>query len=92
FIRITRAYLPEQTILLLLIIPAAFLVALNQIWQTWAAVDGVYGKLNAMRLIQATAMVLIQIAVGLEYPTATSLALGFLIAGGVSLFAAMVLM
>lgn len=92
FVRVTRAYLPEQTVLLLLIIPAAFLVALNQIWQTWAAVDGAYGKLNAMRLIQATAIVLIQIAVGLKYPTATSLALGFLIAGGVSFFTAMVLM
>lgn len=91
-VHVTRAYLPEQAILLLLIIPAAFLVALNQIWQTWAAVDGAYGKLNAMRIIQATAMVLIQIAVGLKYPAAASLVLGFLTAAFISIVTAMMLM
>jgi O-antigen/teichoic acid export membrane protein len=89
---IARAYLPEQPVLLSLIVPAAFFVALNQIWQTWAAVDGAYGKLNTMRLVQASAIVLIQIGAGLRYPAAVSLVLGFVIANGISFVTAVTLM
>ncbi|WNF45442.1 oligosaccharide flippase family protein [Pseudomonas sp. SG20056] len=89
---IARAYLPEQPVLLSLIVPAAFLVALNQIWQTWAAVDGTYRKLNTMRLVQAFSIVLIQIGAGLRYPAAVSLVLGFVIASGISFVTAVILM
>ncbi|UCJ15186.1 hypothetical protein K5Q02_15090 [Pseudomonas sp. MM211] len=89
---IPRNYLPEQAILMVLIVPAALLVALNQVWQTWAAVDGAYGKLNVMRLAQALVIVLIQIGAGLKYPTAASLVLGFVLASGISFVSAVMLM
>lgn len=87
-----RHYLPEKTILLVLLVPAALLMALNQVWQTWAAADGAYGKLNAMRLVQALAVVLLQVGAGLKYPHALSLVLGFVLAGGIAFAWAVILM
>lgn len=92
FSSVIRSFLPGQSVLLMLVIPAALFFALNQVWQTWAAVDGAYGKLNAMRLVQASAVVLIQIGAGLLYPASISLVLGFTLACGISFFAAVILM
>lgn len=77
-------YIPNSPALFLTIIPAALFTALNQIWQTWAATEGSYGKLNAMRLIQASALVLLQIGAGLKYPTAAGLVVGFIFASGIA--------
>jgi len=85
-------YLPEKTILLALLVPAALLMALNQVWQTWAAADGAYGKLNAMRLVQALATVLLQVSAGLKYPNVLSLVLGFVLASGIAFAWAVILM
>lgn len=79
-----REFLPKRTTLLVLAPPAIVFVALNQVWQTWAAVDGSYKKLNIMRLVQALTTVLIQIIAGLEYPSAFSLVLGFVLASVIS--------
>lgn len=79
-----RHYLPDSPVLLLTIVPAALCLALNQIWQTWAAAEGLYGKLNVMRLVQASTLVLVQIGAGLKYPTATSLVIGFVVATGIA--------
>lgn len=87
-----RHYLPEKTVLLVLLVPAALLMALNQVWQTWAAADGAYGKLNAMRIVQALATVLFQVGAGLKYPNALSLVLGFVLAGGIAFAWAVTLM
>lgn len=87
-----KSFLPEKLISLVLITPAVLFVALNQVWQTWAAVDGVYGKLTTMRLVQALATVVIQIYAGFKYPTAISLILGFVLASGISFALAAMLM
>lgn len=87
-----RHYLPEKTMLLAFLVPAALLMALNQVWQTWAAAEGAYGKLTAMRLVQASSMVLIQIGAGLKYPTAASLVLGFVLASGIAFALAVMMM
>lgn len=80
-----RNYYPGSSELLLMIVPAALCLALNQIWQTWAAAEGFYGRLNAMRLVQAAGLVLVQIGIGLKYPTAISLVVGFVVATGIAL-------
>jgi O-antigen/teichoic acid export membrane protein len=85
-------FLPKNSLFLVLGPPAILFVALNQVWQTWAAVDGVYGKLNIMRLVQVLATVLIQIMAGLKYPNAISLILGFLLANCISFVVAAVMM
>ncbi len=87
-----REYLPKKTALLLLAPPAIVFVALNQVWQTWAAVDGSYKKLITMRVVQALTTVLIQIIAGLEYPSAFSLVLGFALASVISFAVALRMM
>ena len=79
-----RYFLPASTILLMAITPAALLLALNQIWQAWAASEGLYAKLNIMRLVQATILVAIQIGLGMKSPTAISLVMGFVVASGIA--------
>lgn len=79
-----KNYLFDSPILLLTVIPASWCLALNQVWQTWAAAEGFYGKLNAMRLVQAMTLILVQIGAGLKYPTAPSLVMGFVIASGIA--------
>lgn len=75
---------PGSSTLLLTVVPAALLLALNQIWQTWAAAEGLYGKLNTMRLVQAATLVLVQVGAGLKYPNAVSLVVGLVVASGVA--------
>lgn len=84
FLPVDSNYLPNSPTLLWTIPPAALCLALNQIWQTWAAAEGMYRKLNAMRLVQASTLVLVQVGAGLKYPTAASLVIGFSIATGIA--------
>lgn len=92
YFTIVRSYLPDQPILPMLFVPAALFVALNQVWQTWAAVEGAYGKLNIMRLVQALTIVVVQISAGLICPESISLVLGFLLASFISFLTALILM
>lgn len=85
-------YFPHSPFLINAVIPAAFFLALNQIWQTWAAAEGFYGKLNAMRLVQALTLVLFQISAGFHSPTALSLVIGFVVASGVAFVWAVTIM
>lgn len=79
-----KYFLPTSTTLLVAITPAALLLALNQVWQAWAAAEGLYTKLNIMRLIQALILVTMQIGLGMKYPIAISLVMGFVVASGIS--------
>lgn len=87
-----RQYLPEQTILIILLVPATLFLALNQVWQAWAAAEGLYAKLITMRFVQALLLVVLQIFIGLKYPNALSLALGFVFASGIAFVWAIMLM
>lgn len=64
--------------------PAAGLTAASQTWQCWAAAEGRYAALTAIRICQAFAITVSQIAAGVLHPTASSLGLaqsGGLLAG-----------
>lgn len=78
-------YLPDSTVLLLTIAPAALFLTLNQVCQTWAAAEGMYGRLNIMRLVQASILIFVQISLGLKYPTANSLMVGLVVASVIGL-------
>ena len=60
-------------------IPAAFFTALTQIWQNWAAANGAYKTLSAMRIWLALTVTALQIIVGYFAPTATALAYAYLL-------------
>ncbi|MBB2777139.1 UNVERIFIED_ORG: O-antigen/teichoic acid export membrane protein/glycosyltransferase involved in cell wall biosynthesis [Comamonas terrigena] len=63
--------------LILTAIPAAATLAIAQTLLNWAAADGRYRHLTMMRVSQAALIVIFQIAAGLLFPTATSLAIGY---------------
>ena len=79
-IPVTHEYLPQSTILLLLLTPSSLFLALNQVWQTWAASEGWFSTLNTMRVIQAASLISIQILAGYHAPSAESLGAAFFIA------------
>ena len=58
-----------------LFLPAFVALAASQIWQAWAASDGLFRALSAMRIVQAATITGLQIAAGLAAPSASSLAL-----------------
>jgi len=60
--------------LLWLLIPQSMGLALSLVWQSWAANDGELKKLSIIRIYQALAITGMQIAAGLLYPDAASLA------------------
>lgn len=64
------------------LIPTALAIASAQTWQSWAAAEGRYRQLSAMRIAQAAAVTASQIAIGTLNPSATALALAH--AAGVS--------
>ena len=78
--------------LLLLCAPAALVLALNVVWQTWAAVEGHYNKMTLMRIIQAAVLAVLQILFGVFYPTALSLSISFFVAGLFSFVVCLLLM
>lgn len=59
----------------ILLIPTALAIASAQTWQSWAAAEGRYRQLSAMRIAQAAAVTGGQITIGNLNPSATSLAL-----------------
>lgn len=76
---------------LLIIIVAALFLAMNQIWQAWAAAEGFFWKLNIMRLVQALTLVFVQVGAGMKYPTAISLMVGLVVASSIA-FACSIMM
>lgn len=62
--------------LLLLFLPATLLAAVVQTWQAWAAAEGLYRDLSAIRIAQALGVTGLQILAGWLAPGAVSLAIG----------------
>ena len=60
--------------LLLLLLPMALMFAGSNTWQLWAAAEGKYRNLNAMRIAQALLVTVLQILVGLFLSNAWTLA------------------
>jgi O-antigen/teichoic acid export membrane protein len=56
-------------------IPAGIFLAFNMVLQGWAAADGRYNQLNALRLIFASSVTLLQIAAGLVFASELTLLL-----------------
>lgn len=65
--------------LLVASVPTAAMVAATQTLQNWAAADGRYRQLTIMRIAQATAIVLLQIVIGLAWTDAVGLGCGYFI-------------
>jgi len=61
--------------MVILLIPTALAIASAQTWQSWAAAEGRYRQLSAMRIAQAAAVTAGQIAIGALNTSATALAL-----------------
>lgn len=59
--------------------PVALLVAMAQIWQSWAAAEGRYRDLSMMRIAEATAITTFQIGLGAAFASADSLAIAHLV-------------
>jgi O-antigen/teichoic acid export membrane protein len=67
--------LSEMPRALILLFPAAFLaLSGSQIWQAWAAAEGLFKALSTMRILQAATITGLQIGIGLVAPSATALA------------------
>lgn len=60
-------------------VPTALAVAAAQTWQSWAAAEGGYRQLSAMRIAQAGAVTLIQVIAGEIHASATTLAIAHLL-------------
>lgn len=69
----------DSLMLLLVLVPCATLFALNQAWQSWAAAEGRFRQLNMMRVAQSIFVVVLQIAAGFIWPTATALAVSYVL-------------
>jgi O-antigen/teichoic acid export membrane protein len=80
------------SILLVTSVPAALVIAAMQTLQSWAAADGKYKKLSAMRIIQAASVTIIQIGVGCFYATANALGVAYLLGVVIGLFFSTLLM
>ncbi|MBO6633384.1 MAG: oligosaccharide flippase family protein [Rhizobiaceae bacterium] len=60
--------------LIALLVPAFISLAASQIWQAWAAAEGLFRALPAMRIVQAASITGLQVSVGLIAPSASGLA------------------
>jgi O-antigen/teichoic acid export membrane protein len=67
--------------LLLCALPTALTIAIVQAWQSWAAAEGAYRKLTTIRIANAGAITVSQIIIGFFQPSASVLALGYLVGG-----------
>lgn len=65
--------------LAVLLIPASLIFAGSQIWQAWTAAEGRFKALSAQRIVQAAAVTVLQMAIGLAAPSAGALALAYMI-------------
>jgi len=66
-------------VLIVALVPAALAIAAAQTWQSWAAAEGSYRQLSIMRISQAAAVTLIQVAVGVYQASAGALAIAYLL-------------
>ncbi len=66
-------------ILMALVLPASSLNAAAQTWQSWAAAEGKYKALSIMRIVQATAITSLQVAAGVFYDQAETLAAAYIL-------------
>lgn len=66
-------------IMVIFLVPTAFALASAQTWQSWAAAEGKYRQLSYMRITQAGAVTLGQIAIGTLDPSANSLAVAYFV-------------
>lgn len=66
-------------VLIVVVVPTALLIAVSQTWQSWAAAEGNYRQLSLMRIVQAGAITLIQIVVGVIQTSAGALAIAYLL-------------
>ena len=80
------------TTLIIAFVPAALVMAVMQIWQSWAAAEGSYRKLSIMRITQASAITVAQIGAGMLYASATSLVLAYLLGAAVALVVSLFIM
>lgn len=62
--------------LVLAFLPATFLMAVTQTWQSWAAAEGFYRALSWIRIAQALGVTGVQVGVGWLMPSALGLAIG----------------
>jgi O-antigen/teichoic acid export membrane protein len=62
-----------------LIFPAFVALAVSQIWQAWAAAEGLFRALSSMRIVQAASITGLQIGAGLLAPSALTLALAHVV-------------
>lgn len=60
------------------LVPTALTIAAAQTWQSWAAAEGSYRALSAMRIAQAAAVTVLQILAGTMYSTGSALAFAHL--------------
>lgn len=67
--------------LLFCAVPTALAIAIVQTWQSWAAAEGAYRKLTAIRITNAAAITISQIIFGFLRPDAAVLAFGYLVGG-----------
>jgi O-antigen/teichoic acid export membrane protein len=63
--------------LILIFLPATFLVAVLQAWQSWAAAEGQYRELSFMRIMQAFGVTGAQILIGYFSPNAVGMSCGY---------------
>lgn len=70
------AFLEFSDSLYFLFVPAVLFFALSVTWQSWAAAEGYYRLLSAIRIIQALGIALSQVLLGICYPSVVSLAIG----------------
>lgn len=89
---LSEEYFFSELYFFLLVVPGALALAYNQIWQSWAAAEGFYSRLTIMRITQAVTLTFLQIIIGMKYPSALSLAIGFTVASCVSFFIAKAIM
>lgn len=71
--------------LFILAVPAVAFAAMAQVWQTWAATEGLYRQLSIMRIFQATSIVTLQVAAGIFFPSAAMLACAYVMGVAIGL-------
>jgi len=69
-------FLDFPLLLFVLFVPAIFFLALSITWQSWAAADGLFTFLSAIRIVQAFSIAIFQVTLGYLSPDMGSLVVG----------------
>ncbi len=72
------------TLLVVIAIPTALLLAATQTWTSWAAAEAYYHRLSWMRIVQAASITVCQIGAGIFFKSAESLAASYLVGVGIA--------